>query len=124
MTLSKHRASAKGASTGTSKAKTRLSSRLSSRITSYNVCYTKLLRVFCGLFIIGLIDNILRPVLVGHEAHIPEFVVLIATIAGLRLMGLNGVIIGPIIAALFLAAWKIATEWRDGFGIEEEEAET
>jgi len=80
--------------------------------------------VFCGLFIIGLIDNILRPVLVGHEAHIPEFVVLIATIAGLRLMGLNGVIIGPIIAALFLAAWKIATEWRDGFGIEEEEAET
>lgn len=76
--------------------------------------------VFCGLFIIGLIDNILRPVLVGHEAHIPEFVVLIATIAGLKLMGLNGVIIGPIIAALFLAVWKIATEYRDRFGKVEE----
>lgn len=69
--------------------------------------------VFCGLFVIGLIDNVLRPILVGHEARLPEFVVLIATIAGLNLMGLTGVIAGPIIAALFLSVWIIVGERRD-----------
>lgn len=71
-----------------------------------------LILTFCGLFVIGLIDNLLRPVLVGHDAKMPEFVVLIATVAGLSLMGLNGVIVGPIIAALFIAVWQIATEQR------------
>jgi predicted PurR-regulated permease PerM len=37
----------------------------------------------------------------------PEFVVLISTLAGLNLMGLNGVILGPVIAALFMAVWEI-----------------
>lgn len=69
--------------------------------------------IFCGFFIIGLIDNLLRPILVGHEAHMPEFVVLIATLSGLKLMGLNGVVIGPMIAALFIATWRIAAEQRD-----------
>jgi len=71
---------------------------------------------FCGLFVIGLIDNLLRPILVGHEARLPEFVVLIATVAGLKLMGLTGVILGPIIAALFMAVWIIAGERRDKDG--------
>lgn len=69
--------------------------------------------VFCGLFVIGLIDNLLRPVLVGHETKLPDFVVLIATVAGLELFGLSGFIIGPIIAALFIAIWDIVTELRD-----------
>jgi predicted PurR-regulated permease PerM len=63
--------------------------------------------VFCGLFVIGLVDNILRPILVGHDTRMPEFVVLISTLAGLNLMGLNGVILGPVIAALFMAVWEI-----------------
>jgi len=75
-----------------------------------------LILVFCGLFVIGLIDNVLRPILVGHEARLPEFVVLIATIAGLNLMGLTGVIAGPIIAALFMAVWIMAGERRDSEG--------
>ncbi|MCB2049374.1 MAG: AI-2E family transporter [Novosphingobium sp.] len=66
-----------------------------------------LILTFCGFFVIGLTDNILRPILVGHDTKMPEFVVLIATVAGLQLMGLNGVIIGPIIAALFIAVWEI-----------------
>lgn len=66
-----------------------------------------LILTFCGFFVIGLTDNILRPILVGHDTKMPEFVVLIATLAGLSLMGLNGVIIGPIIAALFIAVWEI-----------------
>ncbi len=65
-----------------------------------------LILIFCGLFVIGLLDNILRPILVGHDTRMPEFVILIATVSGLSLMGINGVIVGPIIAALFLAMWE------------------
>ncbi|HNG39872.1 MAG TPA: AI-2E family transporter, partial [Accumulibacter sp.] len=37
----------------------------------------------CGLFVIGMIDNLLRPILVGKDTRMPDFVVLIATLAGL-----------------------------------------
>lgn len=65
-----------------------------------------------GIFVIGLIDNLLRPVLVGKDTRMPDFVVLIATLAGLELFGLNGFIVGPTIAALFIAVWKIIAEGR------------
>jgi len=62
--------------------------------------------VFCGVFVIGMVDNVLRPILVGRDTRMPDFVVLIATLAGLELFGLNGFIIGPVIAALFIAVWN------------------
>lgn len=65
---------------------------------------------FCGIFIIGLVDNLLRPYLVGHDTRMPDFVVLISTLAGIELFGLNGFIIGPVIAALFMAVWKLVAE--------------
>jgi len=77
--------------------------------------------VFCGLFVIGLVDNLLRPILVGKDTKLPDFVVLIATVAGLELFGISGVIVGPVIAALFVSVWKIFTELRAG-QIEEEPA--
>jgi len=63
--------------------------------------------VFCGLFVIGVVDNILRPILVGREARIPDYVAFVATLGGLQLFGVNGLIIGPAIAGLFLAAWDL-----------------
>lgn len=68
--------------------------------------------VACGVLIIGMVDNVLRPILVGRETRMPDFVVLIATLAGLQLFGLNGFIIGPVIAALFIAVWKMVAELR------------
>lgn len=66
----------------------------------------------CGIFIIGMIDNLLRPILVGHDTRLPDFVVLIATLAGLELFGLNGIVIGPMIAALFITVWQIVADYR------------
>lgn len=60
-----------------------------------------------GIFVIGLVDNILRPLLVGKDTKIPDYVVLISTLGGLSLFGLNGFVIGPLIAALFIAAWDL-----------------
>jgi predicted PurR-regulated permease PerM len=60
-----------------------------------------------GVFVIGLVDNLLRPVLVGRDTKMPDYVVLISTLGGLVLFGLNGFVIGPVIAALFMSAWDL-----------------
>ncbi len=65
-----------------------------------------------GVLVIGLIDNVLRPILVGKETRMPDYLVLIATLGGLSIFGLNGFVIGPVIAALFIAAWEIFTAAR------------
>lgn len=73
-----------------------------------------LVLVFCGLFVIGMVDNVLRPVLVGRETRIPDYVVLIVTLGGLQLFGFHGIVIGPVVAAMFIAVWDIATNRRLG----------
>ncbi|MGN0920562.1 MAG: AI-2E family transporter [Cellvibrio sp.] len=60
-----------------------------------------------GALVIGLIDNILRPILVGRDTRMPDYVVLLSTLGGLALFGVNGFAIGPLVAALFMAFWEI-----------------
>ncbi|TCM19507.1 putative PurR-regulated permease PerM [Novosphingobium sp. PhB165] len=72
---------------------------------------------FCGMFVIGMIDNLLRPILVGRDTRLPDFVVLIATLAGLQVFGLNGFIVGPVIAALFISVWGLMSEMRNSRGM-------
>ena len=60
-----------------------------------------------GLVVIGLVDNLLRPFLIGKETKLPDYVVLISTLGGIEVFGLNGFIIGPLIAAIFIVSWEI-----------------
>ncbi len=60
-----------------------------------------------GMGVIGLIDNILRPILVGRDTKLPDYIVLLSTLGGLVLFGINGFVIGPLVAALFIAFWGI-----------------
>jgi len=60
-----------------------------------------------GALVIGLVDNLLRPVLVGKDTKMPDYVVLISTLGGIEAFGLNGFVIGPVIAAMFIAVWDI-----------------
>lgn len=60
-----------------------------------------------GAIIIGLADNVLRPILVGRDTKLPDYVVLFSTIGGISLFGINGFVIGPLVAALFMAMWQI-----------------
>ena len=64
------------------------------------------LALFGGL-VIGSADNILRPILVGKDTKLPDYVVLISTLGGIAVFGANGFVIGPVIAALFVAVWEI-----------------
>ncbi|WP_315757689.1 AI-2E family transporter [Bradyrhizobium sp. SZCCHNRI2007] len=60
-----------------------------------------------GALVIGLVDNVLRPILVGQDTKMPDYVVLISTLGGIEAFGLNGFVIGPVIAAMFIAIWDI-----------------
>jgi predicted PurR-regulated permease PerM len=57
--------------------------------------------------VIGLVDNVLRPVLVGKDTKLPDYVILVSTLGGIAIFGFNGLVIGPVIAAMFMAAWDI-----------------
>jgi predicted PurR-regulated permease PerM len=68
--------------------------------------------VISGVVVIGLADNILRPILVGRDTGIPDWLVLVTTLGGIELVGLSGIVIGPLAGALFLTGWQILTEQR------------
>lgn len=63
--------------------------------------------ILYGTLVIGLVDNFLRPMLVGNDTKMPDYFVLISTLGGLATFGLNGFVLGPVIAAMFIAAWDI-----------------
>src|SRR5690606_4779477 len=63
-----------------------------------------------GVLVIGLIDNLLRPLLVGRDTRMPDYLILLSTLGGLAGFGLAGIVIGPIIAAFFLSVWHMAAE--------------
>jgi len=78
--------------------------------------------VFVGVVVIGLVDNFLRPPLVGKESKLPDYVVLISTVGGMTLMGINGFVLGPLIAALFIVAWSLyRQEQAEAEEVEQEE---
>lgn len=60
-----------------------------------------------GAVVIGLADNVLRPILVGRDTRLPDYIVLFSTLGGLSLLGITGFVLGPLIAALFLSFWSI-----------------
>jgi predicted PurR-regulated permease PerM len=72
-----------------------------------------------GVLVIGLVDNLLRPILVGRDTRMPDYLILLSTLGGLTAFGLAGIVIGPIIAAFFLSVWQMAEE---EFGPESEPA--
>ncbi len=60
-----------------------------------------------GVLAIGLVDNVLRPILVGRDTRMPDYLVLVTTLGGIAVFGINGFVIGPVIAAMFLVAWNL-----------------
>ena len=70
------------------------------------------LLVVYGALVIGSADNILRPILVGRDTRIPDYLVLLATLGGIAVMGLNGFVVGPMVAAMFMTVWDLYSTYR------------
>jgi predicted PurR-regulated permease PerM len=58
-------------------------------------------------FVVGLVDNLLQPALIGRDSGMPELMVFFSTVGGIGLFGVAGFIVGPVIAALFLTLLEI-----------------
>ena len=67
------------------------------------------LLIFSGVFIIGMIDNLLRPILIGKKTKMPDYLILLTTIGGISIFGITGFIVGPIIASLFISIWSLSS---------------
>jgi len=65
--------------------------------------------LWCAL-VVGSVDNVLRPILVGGDTQMPNILILISTFGGLTLFGAAGLIIGPVIASLFVTRWDVYYE--------------
>jgi predicted PurR-regulated permease PerM len=73
---------------------------------------------FCSL-VIGSIDNVLRPRLVGRDTEMSDLLVLFSTLGGIAVFGAIGFIVGPIVAAIFVTIWEIfGTAYRDDLDVE------
>ncbi|MEO7057446.1 MAG: AI-2E family transporter [Caldimonas sp.] len=66
-----------------------------------------LLLILFGSVVLTVVDNVLRPILVGRETHLPGYLVLISTLGGVAIFGLNGIVVGPMAAAMFVATWAL-----------------
>lgn len=73
-------------------------------IGRWGACFGLL--AWCTL-VVGTIDNFLRPWLVGRDTKLPDLLVLLSTLGGIVMFGVSGVLIGPIIAALFITIWDL-----------------
>jgi predicted PurR-regulated permease PerM len=67
------------------------------------------LALWCAI-VVGGIDNLLRPILVGGDTKMPDILILVSTFGGLALFGISGLIIGPVIAAFFVTMWEVYYE--------------
>ena len=63
-----------------------------------------------GSIVIGLADNLLRPILVGRDTRMPDYLIMLSTLGGLGLFGITGFVAGPVLAALFLTLWQMFAE--------------
>lgn len=60
-----------------------------------------------GVIVISVIDNLLRPILIGKDAAMPDVLILLSVLGGLSLFGIAGLIIGPVITAFFISMWQL-----------------
>ena len=67
------------------------------------------LALWCGL-VVSTIDNVLRPALVGRDTEMSDLLILISTLGGLAMFGAVGLIVGPVVAGLFVTMWEISRE--------------
>lgn len=64
------------------------------------------------VIVVGLADNLLRPLLVGKDTRMPDYLILLTTLGGLQFFGINGFVLGPLIAGLFISSWNLLAEAR------------
>ena len=69
-----------------------------------------ILLMLYGIFVVGTIDNILKPKIIGNKGGLHPVLVLLGVVGGLNFLGFVGIIVGPIILAMLVTFIKIYEE--------------
>jgi predicted PurR-regulated permease PerM len=64
----------------------------------------------CGVLVISSVDNLLRPLLLGRDIEMHSLLIFLSTLGGIAAFGFSGFVLGPVIASLFLASWRLFLE--------------
>ncbi len=80
-----------------------------------------LILAFVGIFVIGLIDNFLRPKLVGEKTRLHELLIFFSVVGGLQVFGILGLVLGPVIVAITLAILEVFRKADDRPGSNDDE---
>jgi predicted PurR-regulated permease PerM len=60
-----------------------------------------------GVLVISMVDNILKPIIIGSRTKMPTIVILFSVLGGIKLFGVIGLITGPLVTAVFLSVFEI-----------------
>lgn len=60
-----------------------------------------------GVFVVGMVDNVLRPFLIGGKAHTYPLLTFFVILGGIFVMGFKGVIVGPLVLMLLMSVLHI-----------------
>jgi predicted PurR-regulated permease PerM len=82
-------------------------------LTTGHVVRALLLTAWCLLLVMAANDYVIRPRLVGRGGEAHPLLMLVALLGGISVFGIAGVIVGPVIMALFVASAKIYERERD-----------
>ncbi len=66
-----------------------------------------------GVFVISMVDNLLRPLLIGKDVEMHPLLIFLSTLGGIILFGFSGFVIGPIITSMLLAIWDMYVEFQE-----------
>jgi len=75
-----------------------------------NLIIKGILLIIYGIFVVGTIDNILKPKIIGSKGGLHPVLVLLGVVGGLKFLGFVGVIVGPIILAMLVTFINIYEE--------------
>jgi predicted PurR-regulated permease PerM len=64
-----------------------------------------------GFLVISMIDNVLRPILIGKDVAMHPLLIFLSTLGGIVIFGFSGFVIGPIITSMLLAIWDMYDEF-------------
>lgn len=76
-------------------------------LLAFGLVWQGLLVLLVGVFIISTIDNLIRPPLVGKDIQMHPLIILFSSLGGIIAFGISGFVVGPVIAALFVAVMEI-----------------
>jgi len=63
--------------------------------------------ILIGIFIISLVDSLLKPLIIGGRTKMPTVIIFFTVLGGIKFFGLLGLIMGPLVFALFLSVFEI-----------------